>query len=103
MVAATDGFQTTRNVNRRGCAIFVDLFLNVVPLKERTVDQVEMVGVKIVGDTEKTFKDSFELWTAYSGPNKKDALKCKQMLLKLCKDRRNRLLLAGDLNSDIAP
>ena len=103
VVAATDGFQTTRNVNRRGCAIFVDLFLNVVPLKERTVDQVEMVGVKIVGDTEKTFKDSFELWTAYSGPNKKDALKCKQMLLKLCKDRRNRLLLAGDLNSDIAP
>jgi hypothetical protein len=101
-IVATEGMET-KNGHRRGSAIFVDLFLNVQPLKERTVGKVEMVGVRIAGDTEKTFKNPFELWTAYSGPWKKEALVCKKMLVSLCKERNSRLLLAGDLNSDLAP
>ena len=101
-IVATEGMKTP-NVHRRGSAIFVDLFLNVQPLKERTVGKGEMIGVKVVGDTEKTFENPFELWTAYSGPYRKEAAICKKMLQSLCKERKSRLLLAGDLNSDLVP
>ena len=53
-VAATEGTLTKTNHIRRGCAILVDLFLNVQPLKERTVGDTELIGVKVTGDIEKT-------------------------------------------------
>jgi len=101
-VAATDGIKT-RKTHRRGCAILIDSNLNVTALKERSKNNVEMIGVKVTGNSNATFKNPFELWTAYSGPYKKDALKCKQILKNLEKERGNRILLVGDLNSDFSP
>ena len=101
-IAATEGIKTT-NGPRRGSVILVDLFLNVEPLKERTVGITEMIGVRVTGDTEKTYENPFELWNVYSGPYKKEALECKKMLLSLHKERKNRVLLAGDFNSDLVP
>ena len=101
-VVATEFLKPTRKKQRRGSVILVDLFLNVQPLKERSEDGIEMIGVKVVGDTEKTYKNPFELWTVYSGPCKGEAHKCSKMLSKLYKERKNRVLLAGDLNTNLS-
>lgn len=102
-VAATEGVKSKNKLQRRGSVILVDLFLNIQPLKERTVEGIELIGVKVAGDTTKTFEKPFELWTVYSGPYKEEAIECKKMLTSLCKQRKSRVLLAGDLNSDISP
>ena len=72
-------------------------------IEERTIDKTELLGVKVVGDTEQTYVHPFELWTAYSGPIRSEAIKCKKMLVDLCNNRKRRLTLTGDLNSDLAP
>ena len=67
VVVTTEGVKDT-NGTRRGSVILVDPLINVQPLKERTRGKTELIGVKIVGDSEGTYNDSFELGTAYSGP-----------------------------------
>ena len=78
-VVATEGKITTQGI-RRGSVILIDPSINVTPLKTRTVEDTELIGVKVVGDTKKTYKNPFELWTVYSGPNNQEARKCKTML-----------------------
>ena len=103
VVAATSGAETSNQYQRRGCAILVDLFLNVQPLKEITIDKTELLGVKVVCDTEQTYVHPFEHWTAYSGPIRSEAIKSKTILVDLCNNRKSRLILTGDLNSDLSP
>ena len=100
-VAATEGVKEMRQ--RRGSVILVDYFTNVQPLKERTTKGVELIGVKVVGSTTRTFDKPFELWTVYSGPTRKEAIKCKGLIKSLNEQRENRVLIAGDFNSDILP
>lgn len=103
-VAATEAtLSKSQKCTRRGCVILVDLFLNVQPLKERTENKTELIGIKIIGDVEKTYTNPFEVWTLYSGPNHKEAKKCSHMLEKLSKDRKCKLIVAGDFNSNLAP
>ena len=52
-VVATEGKKTTQGT-RRGSVILIDPSLNVTPLKNRTVKDIEMIGVKVVGNTQKT-------------------------------------------------
>jgi len=101
-VAATEGKITTKGT-RRGSVILIDPSLNVTPLRTRTIKDTEMIGVKVVGDTKKTYKNPFELWTVYSGPYNQEFKKCKTMLNQLQKEKKHRLLIAGDMNSNLAP
>jgi len=63
----------TTLIQRRASAIFVDRELHVQPLKERTKTLVELIGVRVVGDTRKTYKDPFDLWSVYCVPGGKEA------------------------------
>jgi len=78
-----------------------DLFLNVQPLKERSENGIELIGVKVVGDTDKKYNKPFELWSIYSGPSKKEAQRSSKMIRTLCKERKSRALLAGDFNCNL--
>jgi hypothetical protein len=108
-IVATDQ-NDTDNKGRRGSVILVDHFLNVQILKERSVKvkakgktkKIEMIGVKVLGDTEKTYQNPFELWTVYSGPYTEEEPKLNNLLKTLSKERKNRVLLMGDLNSNLS-
>ena len=68
-VAASKGIiKRGKPLNRRGCVILVEDSVNVQPLKERTHNKVEMIGVKIIGDNNKKYEVPYELWCVYSGP-----------------------------------
>ena len=102
-VAATEATLSKSKSIRRGCVILVDLFLNVQSLKERTENTTELIGIKVIGDAEKTYINPFEVWTLYSGPYRGEAKKSSHMLKKLSKERKTRLIVAGDFNCDISP
>ena len=54
----------------RSSAILVErsdnLSLQIQPLKKRLENKVELIGVKVIGDTTKTYKKPFEIWSARS-------------------------------------
>ena len=102
-VISTDGQRSKSNSRRRGSVILVDMFVNAQALPERTKQGVELIGIKVIGDADKTYKDPFELWTAYSGPYSKEAQIFASMLKKMSKERTTRVLVAGDMNSKYQP
>jgi len=98
-VVATEGQRSKSQCQRRGSVILVDMFLNVQALHERSTQGVELIGIKVIGDADKTLDNPFELWTAYSGPYSKEAKIFATMLKKLNKEKKTRVLIAGDMNS----
>ena len=107
-VVATGGQRSKSQCQRRGSVILVDMFLNVQVLRERSMqgekgEVVELIGIKVIGDADKTFDNPFELWTAYSGPYSKEAKIFAKMLKNLSKERKTRILVAGDMNSKYQP
>ena len=88
---------------RRGSVILVDLLLNVQPLKERTRGNTELIGVKVIGDSSGTYDKPFDIWTVYSGPYQKEGEICTRMIRDLIQSRKNRILLAGDMNARYMP
>ena len=81
----------------------MDSQINFQLLKERTRGKTELIGVKIIGDSERTYDDPFELWTAYSGPYSTEITVFTKMLKKLNKERKKRAILAGDMNTKYQP
>jgi len=72
-VVATGGQRSKSQCQRRGSVILVDMFLNVQVLRERSMqgekgEVVELIGIKVIGDADKTFDNPFELWTASVAP-----------------------------------
>ena len=88
---------------RRGCVILVEPETNAMILKNRSVGNVELIGIKIVGNPGQTLSNPFELWTAYCGPYSTESTKFTTMLKKLHNEKTNRILLAGDLNARYHP
>ena len=104
---ATNSFKTisgsqTKQIDRRGSVILVEESINVLPLKERSHNGVELIGIKLVGDTDNTYTNPFELWTIYSPPYKSQGLACRRLVKKLCAEMSDRILLAGDFNSNLS-
>ena len=62
-----------------------------------------MIGVKIIGDANKTYGHPFKLWTVYSGPYAEEERVFVGMLKKLYEKEGERLILAGDFNSNLVP
>ena len=87
----------------RSSAILIDLTLNVQTLKERSKGKVELIGIKVIGDTTITYKNPFEIWSVYSGPYVKEAKICSRLIKQLYEQRMTRVLLAGDFNCDLTP
>ena len=88
---------------RRGSTILVDRSVNIKRLKERSLNGVELIGVTVVGSTGKTYKQPFDLWTIYNPPNKDTEKTCIEMIEKLKRERKNKLILAGDINCNLKP
>jgi hypothetical protein len=121
-VAATEPNQK-RTRQYRSSAILIDVSLNVQPLKERSMcacnkgnkgkstycannkckSRIELIGVKVIGDINTTYKNPFELWSTYCGPFKNEAITFSKMIKKLHEERKARVILAGDFNCDLTP
>ena len=99
---ATEGVKETK-ITRSGSVILIDPLIKFQLLKERTRGKTELIGVKIVGDSERTYDDPFELWTTYIGPYSPEIIGFTNMLKELNKERKNRALLAGDMNTKYQP
>ena len=102
VAASQDIIKDGKPQNSRGSAILVAERINIQPLKEKTTKGVELIGVKLVGDSEKPFKSPIEIWSAYCGPNKKEEAACVKLIKELSKKRQTRILLAGDLNNNLS-
>ena len=87
----------------RTSAILVHDSVNFQVLNDRSKDGIELIGVKVLGNTNITYKKPFELWSAYCGPYNKEAITFSKMLEELHEEREARILLAGDFNCDLTP
>ena len=87
--AATEGMINAAGGIRRGSVILVDPLINYQHLKERTKGHTELIGVRIIGNSETTFDNPFELWTAYIGPYSKESIVFTKMLKKTKERKEN--------------
>ncbi len=102
-VAASEGMKTRAGTIRRGSVIIVDTQIVVEPLPERSKKHIELIGVKVIGDSKSRLENPFELWSAYSGPNSQEATTFTSMLDDLVKNSKDRVLLVGDMNAHYNP
>ena len=79
--------------SQRGSVILVANNINVQPLKEMTRNNVELIGVKLIGDSEKKYSEPVELWTIYSGPYKTDERIATELVKDLCRKKQYELCL----------
>ena len=93
----------SKEINRRGSVILAHETLNVQTLKDRSKNQIELIGIRAVGESGRpAYKNPFEIWTIYCPPQSEIQEPCSLMIEELCKER-GRVLLAGDFNSNINP
>ena len=86
-------------MQRRGSVILVADRVNVQPLGELSSADTKLIGVKLVGESLKDYREPLELWTIYRA---KEATACTSLIRKLIK-KGTKILLAGDLNVNLAP
>ena len=110
-VVASAGMPTKQGV-RRGSVILTDRYLVATPLKERShlwqtppksETITELIGIKIIGNSNNTYPQPIELWSAYSGPTRPEAAIFTSILEELAQTRTERVLLVGDMNSRYQP
>jgi len=102
-VAASEGTSTSVGTTRRGSVLLIDKHIVVQPVDERSRGNIELIGIKIVGDSTTTLEHPFDLWSAYCGPYTPEATIFVEMLEDLVQSNIGRGLLVGDMNARYQP
>ena len=87
-----------------GSMILIAENYNAEPLntKQEQKENVEIIGVRISGNTKTTWKQPIQIWNLYSPPHKEASLVSLQIIKKLiAQARQEEISIIGDFNCNI--